>query len=66
MIHASNKKRICIAVLILVLTIILGFLLNRVDKTELLSNDGRTFEKARVVEIVNDNLSADGTRAGAQ
>lgn len=66
MIHASNKKRICIAVLILVLTIIFGFLLNRVDKTELLSNDGRTFEKARVVEIVNDNLSADGTRAGAQ
>lgn len=66
MIHASNKKRICIAVLILVLTIILGFLLNHVDKTELLSNDGRTFEKARVVEIVNDNLSADGTRAGAQ
>lgn len=41
-------------------------MLNRVDKTELLSNDGRTFEKARVVEIVNDNLSADGTRAGAQ
>ena len=66
MIHTSNKKRICIAVLILILTIILGFLLNRVDKTELLSNDGRTFEKARVVEIVNDNLSADGTRAGAQ
>ena len=40
--------------------------INQTDKVELVSREGQTFEKATVVEILQDNLQADGTRVGEQ
>lgn len=39
---------------------------NNIDKKEMVSTDGRTFEKAVVTEITKDNLYEDGSRAGNQ
>lgn len=36
------------------------------DKTELVSVEGRTFDKAVVTEIVRDNIQENGTRSGEQ
>ena len=59
-------KKICFAIISIALVIVFGIILNNVDKTELQSTEGRNFEKATVTEIVNDNASADGSRAGQQ
>ena len=40
--------------------------INMVDKTELVSREGQTFEKGVVTEILQDNLQPDGTRVGEQ
>lgn len=39
---------------------------NKIEKTELLSTEGRTFEKAVVTEVVSDNLTENGNRVGNQ
>ncbi|MCI7599699.1 MAG: YibE/F family protein [Megasphaera sp.] len=56
-------------VVIVVMIVAGGFFLwqyNQVDKSQLVNSDGRVFEKARVVEIVRDNLQEDGSRVGDQ
>ena len=40
--------------------------LNQVEKTELVVRTGQTFEKAKVVKILQDNLEENGTRVGEQ
>ncbi|MBP1736387.1 MAG: Integral rane protein [Oscillospiraceae bacterium] len=40
--------------------------LNAVEKTELVSRSGQTFEKGVVTEILQDNLQSDGSRLGQQ
>lgn len=40
--------------------------LNSFDKAELVSTNGRTFERAKVTEIIRDNLQEDGNRYGDQ
>lgn len=40
--------------------------LNQVEKTELVVRTGQTFEKAKVVEVLQDNLQENGTRVGEQ
>ena len=40
--------------------------LNQVEKTELVVRTGQTFEKAKVVKIIQDNLEKNGTRVGEQ
>lgn len=40
--------------------------LNQVEKTELVVRTGQTFEKAKVVKILEDNLQENGTRVGEQ
>lgn len=40
--------------------------LNDVEKTELVVRDGQTFEKAEVIEILQDNVQENGTRVGEQ
>ena len=40
--------------------------LNDVEKTELVVRDGQTFEKAEVIEILQDNMQDNGTRVGEQ
>ena len=39
---------------------------NNIDKAELISTEGQTFDKATVVEITHDNLQEDGNRYGNQ
>lgn len=62
----TKIKRALPVVLFLAILLIFGIWLNRVEKTEILETEGRTFEKARVVAINKDNLLSDGTRAGTQ
>ena len=66
MTRAQKGKKICLLLIFIGLMAVMCFFLNRVDKSELQDTEGRTFEKARVVEITDDNLSADGSRAGVQ
>ena len=40
--------------------------LNQVEKTELVVRTGQTFEKAKVVKVLEDNLQEYGTRVGEQ
>lgn len=40
--------------------------LNQVEKTELVVRTGETFEKAKVVKVLEDNLQENGTRVGEQ
>lgn len=40
--------------------------LNSFDKAELVSTSGRTFERAQVTEIIEDNIQDDGNRYGNQ
>ena len=51
-----------------VLVIAAGFVarLNNITKTQLVNRTGQTFETGVVVEILQDNLQADGTRVGEQ
>lgn len=39
---------------------------NQTEKTELISTEGQSYEKAEVVEITKDNLAEDGNRYGEQ
>lgn len=66
MTRAQKGKKICLLLIFIGLMAVMCFFLNQVDKSELQDTEGRTFEKARVVEITDDNLSADGSRAGVQ
>ena len=61
------KKKYIRQIIIIVFVILFGVLLyffNQVEKTELLTNDGRTFEKAVVTQIVEDNITENGNRVG--
>ena len=40
--------------------------LNSVEKTEMVSMKGYSYQKAVVTEVVRDNLTEDGQRAGYQ
>ena len=53
-------------VLIIILFLAFVISINRVEKTQLVSREGQTFEKGVVVEILQDNLQSDGTRLGEQ
>ena len=46
--------------------VILLFWLNQVDKPELVTSVGRTFERAQVVKILQDNIQENGRRYGEQ
>lgn len=39
---------------------------NQVDKPQMVNTDGRTFEKAQVMEIIQDNVQENGSRVGDQ
>ena len=53
-------------ILLLALFAVFVVHINMVDKTELVSREGQTFEKGVVTEILQDNLQPDGTRVGEQ
>ena len=53
-------------VVVIFLFLLFVFSINQVEKTELVSRKGQTFEKGVVTEIVQDNLQSDGSRLGEQ
>ena len=56
-------------VLILLLGIIFFIFLysfNKIDKVQLTNKQGISYEKGKVVEIIEDNLQEDGSRIGYQ
>ena len=61
-----NWKKIAAVVVMAVVYLAVLIVCNDIDKKEMVSTDGRTFEKAVVTEITKDNLNEDGTRAGNQ
>ncbi|MBE6830819.1 MAG: sortase, partial [Ruminococcaceae bacterium] len=61
----ANARRAVIAVLAVGFLIFVYFI-NQVQKPELVTTVGRTFERAKVVEVVKDNLQEDGRRYGEQ
>lgn len=64
-----SKKRIMRALAMVLVTaalVILAYKLNTMEKTELITRTGNTYEKGVVKEILKDNLKADGTREGEQ
>lgn len=63
-------KNIWIRGIIIAIILIAGILFlqsyNQVEKPSLISTEGRSFEKAVVVEVLKDNLQEDGSRVGDQ
>lgn len=65
MIH-SRWFRLVVIVVLMVAGGLFLWQYNQVDKPQLVNSNGRVFEKARVVDIVCDNLQEDGNRVGDQ
>ena len=64
----TRKKAVRYLIYILFVCVFAVFVikLNQVEKTELVVRTGQTFEKAKVVKILQDNLEENGTRVGEQ
>lgn len=63
------KKGIIHRVFFLAIIICFGIFLyffNQVEKTELINRQGTSYVKAKVVEIIEDNVQEDGSRTGYQ
>lgn len=64
----TRKKAVRYLIYILFVCVFAVFVikLNQVEKKELVVRTGQTFEKAKVVKILQDNLEENGTRVGEQ
>ena len=62
----KNEVRYLIYILFVCVFAVFVIKLNQVEKTELVVRTGQTFEKAKVVKILQDNLEENGTRVGEQ
>ena len=64
----ARKKAVRYLIYLLLVCVFAVFVikLNQVEKTELVVRTGQTFEKAKVVKILQDNLEENGTRVGEQ
>ena len=64
----NRKKAVRYLICFLLVCVFAVFVikLNQVEKTELVVRTGQTFEKAKVVKILQDNLEENGTRVGEQ
>lgn len=68
-ISIQNKAEHCRRLVILLVTILFALFLiqfNQVEKAPILTTEGRSFEKAQVIQIIRDNIQEDGSRVGAQ
>lgn len=65
MIH-TKWVRVLITIVIIVVGGIFLWQYNQIAKPQMVNSDGRTFEKAQVVEIMQDNIQEDGSRVGDQ
>ncbi len=52
--------------MLMALLVLFTIQINRVDKVELISRSGQTFEKGVVTKILENNIQEDGTRVGEQ
>ena len=59
-------KRLPVLVLFIALFILFAIRVNEVEKVELISRQGQTFERGVVTKVLQDNLEADGSRVGEQ
>lgn len=68
--NRSSKKKLLIRTAVVVLCLagyVLGlWRLNQIDKVEMVSMLGYSYEKAVVTEVVQDNLTEEGERVGYQ
>ena len=64
----TRKKAVRYLIYFLLVCVFAVFVirLNQVEKTELVVRTGQTFEKAKVVKILQDNLEENGTLVGEQ
>ena len=64
----TRKKAVRYLIYVLFVCVFAVFVikLNQVEKTELVVRTGQTFEKAKVIKILQDNLEENGTRVGEQ
>lgn len=64
----TRKKAVRYLIYVLFVCVFAVFVikLNQVEKTELVVRTGQTFEKAKVVKILQDNLEENGTHVGEQ
>ena len=64
----TRKKAVRYLIYFLLVCVFAVFVirLNQVEKTEVVVRTGQTFEKAKVVKILQDNLEENGTRVGEQ
>ena len=64
----TRKKAVRYLIYVLFVCVFAVFVikLNQVEKTDLVVRTGQTFEKAKVVKILQDNLEENGTRVGEQ
>lgn len=65
LLHKSRWRALLLIILFLASIIGLAFF-SQVDKPSLVSTEGRSFEKATVVRILQDNLQENGARIGDQ
>lgn len=61
-----NWKKIMAFILMALVYVAVLLYCNNIKKTELISDDGQTYEKAIVTDIIQDNLQEDGNRYGNQ
>ena len=64
----TRKKAVRYLIYVLFVCAVAVFVikLHQVEKTELVVRTGQTFEKAKVIKILQDNLEENGTRVGEQ
>lgn len=62
----KNIKNNIIFGIIIILFFFFLYFFNKIEKVELINRTGTSYEKAIVVEIIEDNLQEDGTRIGYQ
>ena len=62
----KDMKRSVVAGLIIILFFIFLYFFNKIEKIELINRSGTSYEKAVVLEILEDNIQEDGSRIGYQ
>ena len=64
--NIRNRKGKIIAGVIIILFFMFLYFFNNIEKVELINRTGTSYEKAVVIEIIEDNLQEDGSRIGYQ
>ena len=63
--QGKDKRRVIVIFFIMIFIVLLS-LFNKVEKVQLTNRDGNSYEKAVVLDIIEDNIQEDGSRVGYQ